>query len=178
MKSTKLRKLPLWLVNKNVEIDNKNCKCAKILIYIYYNIVVPVNTTLSRHPSGHIRIGDDLAIFCNISIGIAASSVISNSDINVIVSWRKADRLITDQQQTSNGHYDISEVIESNSPGGYMYSSVLSINSLSFADSQTYTCTATISSHTGSFNTTNQVSTIDIQLSKYMLLHYYHNYIN
>ena len=141
------------------------------------SFIVPVNTTLSQHPSGYIRIGDDLSIFCNISIDSVALSEISNSDINVIVIWRKAGQLITDQQQlTSNGHYDISEVIESNSPGAYMYSSVLSINSLSFADSQTYTCTATISSHMGSFNTTNQVSTIDIQLSKYMLLHYYHRY--
>lgn len=139
-----------------------------------FSFIVPVNTTLSRHPSGHIRIGDDLTIFCNTSIDTVASSAISNNDINVTVSWTKAGQLITaDQQQmTSNGHYDISGVIESNS---YMYSSVLSISSLSFADSETYTCTATISSYTGSFNTTNQVLTIDIQLSKYMLLHCYHN---
>jgi hypothetical protein len=135
---------------------------AKILFYI----IVPVTTTLSRHPSGHIRIGDNIKIFCNISV---ASSAITNS---IIISWGKANQPIT-EHITSNGHYVISGVIESRSPGAYMYSSVLSINSLSFADSQTYICTATISSPLGIFNTTKQVSTIDIQLSKYILLHSY-----
>jgi hypothetical protein len=137
--------------------------------------IVPVNTTLSRHPSGHIRIGDNVTIFCNISIDSVASSSITNSDINVTIIWGKGE----DEHNiiTSNGHYVISGVIESRSPGAYVYSSVLSINSLSFDDSLTYTCTATISSRLGSsspFNTIKQVSTIDVQLSKYMLLHSYH----
>ena len=139
------------------------------------SFVVPVNATLLRHPSGHIRIEENLKIFCNISVDSATSSAISNSDINITVSWGKADQPVTDQHitsQTSNSHYTISEVVKSDDPRVYIYSSILLINSLTFADSEIYTCTATISPRLGSsspFNVTKQVLNISIQLSKFTL---------
>ena len=126
----------------------------------YFKFAVPVNITTFRYPPGHIRVGDSLKIFCNISIDTAASPGVNNNDINITLNWRKADQPTSDQAitlQTSSGH------------GVFRYSSVLSINSLTLADSERYTCIATILPHFGSFNETKQVSTIDIQLSKYTL---------
>ena len=123
-----------------------------------------MNLTLLRQPTGHVRVGDRLKLFCDVTIGIRANS----SNINISVTWTKMSQT-SDPETTTTG----STSCETTESGGlHMCSSTLLINSLAFSDSARYICTATISPHSNSsniFNALEQSLTIPIQLSKLIM---------
>ena len=134
-----------------------------------------MNLTLSQQPTGHIRVGDSLKLFCNVTIGIRIP-LLDSSNINVSVTWTKMSQSSSDLETNTTGSTSC-EVTESD--GLYMYSSTLMINSLIFSDSARYICTATISPHSSSsnlFNALEQSFTIPVQLSKLINFYRYYYY--
>ena len=119
-----------------------------------------------QQPKDHIRVGDSLKLFCNITIAIHNNNImplLNSSNINVSSTWTKMNQSSSDPEIIATS----SEVTEIGRM--YMYSSTVLINSLMFSDSASYTCTATISPRSNSpnmFTAINQSSTIPIQLSK------------
>lgn len=126
-----------------------------------------MNLILVQQPTGHVRVGDSLKLFCNISVEIWVLNITS-SNISVSFTWVKMSQLSFDHKRiTSNGHFDISYK-EIKSDRQNLYSSILFINSLIFSDSTRYNCIAMISPYPNSnlFNATEQSSSINVQLSK------------
>ena len=125
---------------------------------------VPVGLTVLQQPTGTIRVGNSLKLFCNISIGIQVPNITRN-DIHVSATWTKTNQS-SFTTLNSTGRFNIThDVIDS----GRLYSSILQIDPLIFSDSARYNCTATISPRISSmnlFNITKQSSTIDVLLSK------------
>lgn len=137
-----------------------------LIIPVLYDIVVPVNMTLLRQPTGHLRIGNSLRLSCTITIAIQLPSL-NSSNINVSISWTKMGQSSSDRTAHAGMFNTSSEVTESG--GLYMYLSTLVITPLMFSDSASYTCAAVISPYSNSsnlFNSTEQSATILVQLSK------------
>ena len=123
-----------------------------------FKISDPVSLTVLRQPSGQVGIGDVVDIICNVMTNEVA---MANYGIKFIIVWKQQPRYSDSVILTPNHYISISEDRISHG----QYTSNLTINSLQFSDSGSYTCSATISSAEGLF-ITKQLSSIDIQLGK------------